>query len=405
MDTTATMHTRRTTHPFAPGARPDRAVAEDRIALADEVPPSGRSRRGLVRTASAFAAGLGLLIGSLAASPAFGQSAAQGLGANPLPENWRDIKDGVGGYPAGPMLEIAVRRVHSDKLEMFKWRSEFIAMLSAQPGPLVEREWRSVSSVPAMTGAGTWTGMTWWENQQRWQDMANLIFPSPVTAHWLKTLDMTLVFVKPLDPTFDLHTLAQSGGQVLELGVLAFAASGANAAAGDDPAAVHAYLDALQKHGAETHRFAIYHNPTGLTAPYTVAYHQNGPPDATGEQWVVYMATYASAEARTRLHATDEVRRAFDALTNATIQAHSDIQVMTRTTSQVCVKGKTHTVSVDPDDCHVGMMGSGDTWAANYGERPQPCLTDYNVYALLPPRTCVAVGGRRVNARAGTAQP
>jgi hypothetical protein len=46
------------------------------------------------------------------------------------------------------MLEIALRRTHSDKLEMFKWRSQFIAMLSAQPGPLVEREWHSIWAFP-----------------------------------------------------------------------------------------------------------------------------------------------------------------------------------------------------------------------------------------------------------------
>ena len=55
--------------------------------------------------------------------------------------------------------------------------------------------------------------------------MGNMLFSTPVAANWLQTLDMTLVFVKPLDNNFDLHTLAQSGAQVLELGVLAFPAS------------------------------------------------------------------------------------------------------------------------------------------------------------------------------------
>ena len=116
-----------------------------------------------------------------------------------LPPNWRDVKDGVGGYPAGPMLEIALRHTYSDKLEMFKWRSEFIAMLSAQPGPLVEREWHSIWGLPENSGAGTWTGMTWWESQQKWQDMANTLFTSPVAEKWLQTINMTLIFVKPLD--------------------------------------------------------------------------------------------------------------------------------------------------------------------------------------------------------------
>ena len=360
----------------------------------------------LSRLASTCVGAIWLLTAPLVTGPAHGQTASSTSGSAQLPVNWRDIKDGVGGYPAGPMLEIAVRHTHADKNEMFKWRSQFIAMLSAQPGPLIEREWKSVSGIPANTGAGTWTGMTWWENQQRWQDMANLLFPTPVAGKWLATLDMTLVFVKPRDADFDLHTLAQSGAQVLELGVLAFPASGSNVAAGDDdPAAAQRYLDALRNNGVATYRFAIYRNPAGLIGPFTAAYHKNGPPDATGEKWFVYMAAYESTEARSRLHSTDEVRRAFDVLGRAVIAAHSDIQVMTRSTSQVCIKSKTNSYSLDPDDCHVGVMGSGDTWAPSYGERPQPCITDYDTRSLLPPKTCIAVGGRRVDDRPVAAHP
>lgn len=367
----------------------------------------GRPCRRLFRMAL-ISVGISCLIGPLAACNALDQTsstASTSDKASQLPSNWRDIKDGVGGYPAGPMLEIALRRVHADKLEMFKWRSESIALLSAQPGPLIEREWHSTFSLPANAGAGTWTGMTWWENQQRWQDMANVLFPTPVFDKWLKTLDMTLVFVKPLDDKFDLHTLAQSGDQVLELGVLAFPKSDTKAAIGSDPVAARAYLAALNKNGAKTYRFAIYKNPTGLIGPYTVAYNKNGPPEAAGEDWFVYMATYESAEARTRLQSIGEVRRAFDGLANSMAKEHSDIQVMTRTTSKVCIKSKTNTYSLDPDECHVGMMGSGDTWAASYGERPQPCKTDYDVVSQLPPRTCDAVGGKRVEARSEAARP
>lgn len=320
-------------------------------------------------------------------------------GSSRLPADWRDVKDGIGGYPAGPMLEIAVRRTHSDKLEMFKWRSESIALLSAQPDPLVEREWRSVMSLPENTGAGTWTGMTWWENQQRWQDMANILFPTQVFKNWLRTMDMTLIFAKPLDDDFDLRTLAQSGGQVLELGVLAFPSSGAYSETAESPAPAKAYLDALKRNGAETYRFAIYKNPAGLIGPYTVAYNKDGPLSPTGERWFLYMATYKSDAMRKRLQAIDEVRQAYGTLSNAMVMAHSDIQVMTRTTSQICIKNKSHTYSLDPDECHVGEMGSGDTWAGSYGERPQPCATGYDVYSELPPRTCDAVGGRRVAAR------
>jgi len=360
------------------------------------LPQSVRIGTLLARAASASLAGIFLLAAPLVTNPLQAQTSSPVMGSSQLPANWRDIKDGVGGYPAGPMLEIAVRHTHADKLEMFKWRSEFIAMLSAQPGPLIEREWHSTWALPENTGAGTWTGMTWWENQQRWQDMANVVFPTPVAAKWAKTLDMTLVFVKPLDADFDLRTLAQSGTEVLELGVLAFPASGADNAVDDAPAAARSYLDALKQNGTQTYRFAVYKNLAGVVAPYTAAYNKSGPPDATGEKWFVYMATYASQEARTRIQSSDKVRRAFGSLGNAMVRTHSDIQLMTRTTSKVCVNGKTQKVSLDPEECHVGAMGSGDSWAASYGERPQPCTTAYGVYSLLPPRTCVAVGGKRV---------
>lgn len=354
--------------------------------------PRRRSLARWSRWLSIGAMTLGLVCASSVAYTAHGQTSSSIPSASQLAANWREIKEGVGGYPAGPMLEIAVRHTHADKLEMFKWRSEFIAMLSAQPGPLVEREWHSVLGIPENTGAGTWTGMTWWENQQRWQDMANMLFPTPVAEKWLQTLDMTLVFVKPLDSSFDLRTLAQSGEQVLELGLLVLPTS-----AGNDPAPIRDYLDALKRNGAKVYRFAVYPNPSGFVGPFTVAYNKNGPPDTVGEQWFVYMASYGSPATRMRLQSTEEVHRAFEALSNAMVRDHSDVQVMTRTTSQVCIKKATHTCSLDPDDCHVGELGSGDTWAASCGERPQACLTDYDVCSQLSPRTCGAVGGRLVD--------
>lgn len=359
---------------------------------------NGYSRRNISRVHFAFVVGLCILISPFQSSTAIAQTPLSVTDSIQLPANWRDVKDGVGGYPAGPMLEIALRRTHPDKLEMFRWRSEFIAMLSAQPGPLIEREWHSTLGIPANTGAGTWTGMTWWENQQRWQDMGNILFSTPVAAKWLETLDMTLIFVKPLTNSFDLHTLAQSGEQVLELGILVFPASGANTTAGNDAAAAESYLDILKKNGAETYRFAIYPNPTGFIGPFTVAYNKNGPPATAGEKWFVYMASYKSAEARTRLQSTEEVRSAFEALVKSTVKEHSDIQVMARTTSQVCIKKTTNACSLDPDECKVGVMGGGDIWAASCGESPQPCVTEYNVCSRLSARTCVAVGGKRVDA-------
>lgn len=119
--------------------------------------------------------------------------------------------------------------------------------------------------------------MTWWENQQRWHDMANMIFPSPVTSNWLQTLHMTLIFVKPLDKKFDLRTLAQSDEQVSELGLLVFPVRGPSHS-GIAGSSAERYLDSLQRNGADTYRFAIYPNPNGILGPYTSAYNRNGPP-------------------------------------------------------------------------------------------------------------------------------
>ena len=77
----------------------------------------GHSRRDVLRFAAASAVGLSLLISLSAASTALAQTSSSVTGSTELPANWSDIKDGVGGYPAGPMLEIALRRTLSDKLK------------------------------------------------------------------------------------------------------------------------------------------------------------------------------------------------------------------------------------------------------------------------------------------------
>ena len=339
--------------------------------------------KSLKRASGAFL----LLSWLLSPSPALAESVTP-------PDDWREIKEGVDGYPAGPMLEIALRRTHSDKLEMFKWRSEFISMLSVQPGSLVEREWHSISGIPTNSGAGTWTGMTWWENQQRWQDMANMLFPSPVTSNWLQTIHMTLIFVKPLDDGFDLRTLAQSGEEILELGLLVFPSTGASSS---NDRAADSYLEVLEKAGVDTYRFDIYPNPYGFLGPYTAAYNQNGPPSPEGERWFVYMASYPSRDAREAIHSREDVREVFKALQDATVSKHSDIQVMERSTSKVCCQAA-GTCSLDPDDCEVGILGAGDTWASNCNECPSPCVTGYDVCSKLSSRTCLEVGGKLVEA-------
>jgi len=313
-----------------------------------------------------------------------------------VPESWRDIREGVDGYPAGPMLEIALRRTHGEKLEMFKWRSEFISMLSAHPGPLVEREWKSIAGIPENSGAGTWTGMTLWDNQQSWHDMANALFPTSVTSNWLKTINMTLIFVKPLDDEFDLRTLAQSGEEVLELGILAFPHSDGGDLDADHMTA-QSYLDAVEIAGANAYRFDIYPNPMGFSGPYTAAYKGNGMPLAEEGAWHVYMVGYATQAERDEIHKTLEVTEAFAAMQSAVISEMSDIQVMKRSTSKVCCQAG-NMCSLDPGECEVGILGMGDTWAGSCSQCPKPCETGNGICSNLSPSICNAVGGKQVAA-------
>lgn len=301
--------------------------------------------------------------------------------------DWRSILDGRDGYPAGNMLEIALRRTQDDVEEMFKWRSEFIAMLGVQPGPLVEREWKTLSSWPPITGGGTWTGMTWWENQQAWHDMANMIFPSPVTGNWLGTINMTLCFVRPDDARFDIRTLAQSGTEVLELGIMAFPTSDKD----DFDKALWLYLRELRKNGATgTYTFDLFSNGA-INGPFTTAYNMNGPPLADGsESWKVYMAVWESES--DYMDAAPYVESYLSSLKAASVEEHSSIDIVTRTTSKVCCTTD-GTCLLDPEQCNVSVLGFGDTWASNCAQCPKPCLTDYGICSNLSGKTCNDVGG------------
>jgi len=306
--------------------------------------------------------------------------------------DWRAHLEGVDGYPAGNMLEIALRRTQPDKEEMFKWRSEFISMLGVQPGPLVEREWKTLSSWPTMTGSGTWTGMTWWENQQAWHDMANMIFQSPVTANWLATINMTLCHVRPDDADFDLRTIAQSGSEVLELGIMAYPTDGES----DFRSALDGYLAGVAANGANgTYTFDFFSNGY-INGPLTVAYNANGPPDpADGtESWKVYMVQWTSLD---DYEAQVPVTNALlDALKNASVQEHSSIDVATRSTSRVCCTSGNQCL-LDPEQCDVGVLGFQDTWALSCGLCPTPCKTDYGVCSMLSSKTCLDIGGTLVD--------
>ena len=63
------------------------------------------------------------------------------------------------------------------------------------------------------------------------------------------------------------------------------------------------------------------------------------------------------------MYLTSDIRGAFEGVTNPMSKERSDVQVMMRITSEVCINKKTDACSLDPDECHVGVMGSGDTLA------------------------------------------
>jgi len=193
---------------------------------------------------------------------------------------------------------------------------------------------------------------------------------------------MTLCHVHANDPNFDLATLAQSGDEVLELGILAYLPD--SEAAFD--AALELYLTSADTTGAMgTYTFDFYSNGA-IYGPLTTHYNANGPPNADGsEMWKVYMVVWNSVEDYESAALNNEELKA------ATVQEHSSIDITTRSTSHVCCK--TDQCVLDPEECNVAVLGSQDTWASNCVQCPGPCATDYDVCSLLSMKTCLDIGG------------
>jgi len=193
---------------------------------------------------------------------------------------------------------------------------------------------------------------------------------------------MTLCHVHANDPDFDLKTLAQSGDEVLELGILAYPSD--SEAAFD--AALESYLTSADVAGATgTYTFDFFSNGA-IYGPLTTHYDANGAPNADGsEMWKVYMVVWSSVEDY------ENAGLNVDELKSTTVQEHSSIDIATRSTSLVCCK--TDQCVLDPDECNVGVLGFEDTWASNCAQCPRPCATDYDVCSLLSTKTCLDIGG------------
>jgi hypothetical protein len=223
--------------------------------------------------------------------------------------------------------------------------------------------------------------------------MANMVFQSPVTANWLGTINMTLCHVHPDDADFNIRTMAQSGTEVLELGILAYPSADAEAF----NAALASYLMILDEEDAVTgtYTFDFLPNAFGFPGPFTTYYAANGGPETDGsEAWKVYMAVWSSSEDYEASASSDTVSGALGDLKVVTNQDHSSIDLTTRSTSKVCCKAETHECALDPEECNVGVLGYGDTWAPNCAQCPKPCWTDYGVCSMLATQTCFDIGGK-----------
>jgi hypothetical protein len=230
--------------------------------------------------------------------------------------------------------------------------------------------------------------MTWWENQQSWHDMANMVFQSPATGNWLGTISMTLFHVRPNDEDFDLRTLAQSGEEVLELGILAYPAG----SAAEFETALDSYLIGAEASGASNTFTFDFFSDGAINVPLTTAYNANGPATADGsEAWKVYMIEWDSLEDYEDVSSSGD--GLLEDLKATTLEEHSSIDVTTRSTSKVCCT-KTGQCLLDPEECNVGVLDFQDTWALSCARCRKPCVTDYDICSLLSTKTCLDIGGK-----------
>ena len=136
--------------------------------------------------------------------------------------------------------------------------------------------------------------------------------------------------------------------------------------------ALNRYLHRISRAGAETYRFEVFSNGQ-IDGPLSVAYFANDMPDAEAdEEWFVHMTVYDSLSARDMVQKRRIVANALERLKAATVEEHSDYQVMERSTSRVCCT-KDKQCKLDPEVCQVSVLGLGDTWASNCAQCPKPC--------------------------------
>lgn len=130
------------------------------------------------------------------------------------------IKKGLLLDPAGPVIEIAVRKVKEGQKEAFSAaRTTFIGKLTAQPGVSNDREFQSFYALPAPDDREVFIGMTQYATGKTVGKVQGKVLGS--FMKFAKTMDLkAYVFVQPQEgESFDLGKLASGPGQVLEIAV------------------------------------------------------------------------------------------------------------------------------------------------------------------------------------------
>lgn len=119
-----------------------------------------------------------------------------------------------------PVYEVAVRMVKDGMKEEFvRARSNFISTLKAQQGVSNDREFQSFFAMPQPDEREVFIGMTQYASPDILQEVQGKIYGD--FAPFAATMDLkAYVFVQPIEGTgFDLGSLANGPGQVLELAV------------------------------------------------------------------------------------------------------------------------------------------------------------------------------------------
>ncbi len=91
----------------------------------------------------------------------------------------------------GQVLEVAVRKTHEGQEEAFNnYRKQFVDLLSSKPGVLESYEFAVIGSLPGMPVDGMSVGMTVYESQDAFQQLAGPLMQEEITQKYFGTFDI-----------------------------------------------------------------------------------------------------------------------------------------------------------------------------------------------------------------------